>query len=52
MEKLNNTGLASARSESLLKKYRQMTSPIVSMHVVKQQEGLKDELKTNVSTKL
>lgn len=40
------------RSETLLKKYHQLTSPIVSLSTSKQQDSLKEELKRNVSMKL
>jgi hypothetical protein len=52
MEKTTHLALASSRSESLLSKYRQLTSPIVSLHTLKRQDGLKDELKNNITTKL
>lgn len=49
MEKFD---ISSNSSQSLLRKYRQITSPIVSMHILSNQEYIKDELKTNVNAKL
>jgi hypothetical protein len=46
------TGLSPSRSENVLKKYHQMTSPLVSLQSVKRQDLMKEELRQNVSMKL
>lgn len=53
---MENKGLAASlspsRSENILKKYHQLTSPLVSLQSAKRQELMKDELRQNVSMKL
>jgi hypothetical protein len=51
MENKSNS-LSPSGSENILKKYHQLTSPLVSMQSVKKQEVMKEELRHNVSMKL
>ncbi len=46
------TVLSQCHSESILRKYHQMTSPLVSLQSVKRQDHLKEELKHNASMRL
>jgi hypothetical protein len=36
----------------MLKKYHQLTSPIANLQIVKQREGIREEIKNNVSMKI
>jgi hypothetical protein len=44
--------LSQCHSESILRKYHQMTSPLVSLQSAKRQDHLKEELKHNASMRL
>ncbi len=44
--------LSSSRSENILKKYHQLTSPLVSLHSAKKQDLMKEEVRQNVGMKL
>lgn len=50
--KFNTTNLSSSRSENILKKYHQITSPLVSMQSAKKQDFMKEEMRQNVGMKL
>ncbi len=53
MENKNNTGtLCSSRSQNILKKYHQITSPLVSLQAAKKQDLMKDQMRQNVGMKL
>lgn len=49
---MENKAVSPSRSESILKKYHQLTSPLVSLQAVKRQDTMKEELRQNVSMKL
>ena len=51
MEK-GSSGSKNCRSEALLRKYHQLTSPLVSLNTSKRQEGAKEELRKNASLRL